>query len=421
MDADSALARVKGMIAEKERGYFLSHGLVGLLKDAGMDSGPGQVVALARRLIEDDVHAFLAAASAGLRDAASDDDESARAISAAARRMRHDAFHGPLVDALVEIGKARLGPAVGLSNRLVELGDADFAAYLIGGAYGGARSACDGMIERLLSSDDPAWAATAVQSIRVARTEHGAPSAEYARAAARRALALGGAAVAREAMETMLDSYERGDAAAGGMIESMAAEHPASRPVLASRIWCRSPFDDEQGLRYLETCTNGSPGQHTVYSAYCALAGIAGREPRGATRLLLRLFAGGRYHAALAGMVLEELGRSDAPGTIAAILDMLQTRHREALEPRLTQIVRRVMRHGDYKEVAGRVLRSAGERPAALGDCLSVLGILVAEGRKADREGPDAHVMSGLRGHAAGAGEAGRGPPAAAQAPSVPA
>lgn len=367
------------------------------------------------------MHAFLAAASAGLRDAASDDDESARAISAAARRMRHDAFHGQLVDALVEIGRARPGQAAGLAARLVELGDADFAAYLIGGAYRGARSACDGMIERLLSSGDPAWAATAVQSIRVARTEHGSPSAEYARAAVRRALALGGAATARESMEIMLDSYERGDAAAGGMIESMAAEIPASRPVLASRIWCRSPFDDEQGLRHLETCTGGSPGQHTVYSAYCALAGIAGREPRGATRLLLRLFAGGWYHGALAGMVLEELGRSDAPGTVAAIIDMLQTRHREALEPRLAQIVRRIMRHGDYKEVAGRVLRAAGERPAALGDCRSVLGILVAEGRKADREGPDAHVMPGLRGHAAGAGEAGRGPPAAAQAPSVPA
>ena len=146
------------------------------------------------------MHAFLAAASAGLRDAASDDDESARAISAAARRMRHDAFHGQLVDALVEIGKARPGQAAGLAARLVELGDADFAAYLIGGAYRGARSACDGMIERLLSSGDPAWAATAVQSIRVARTEHGSPSAEYARAAVRRALVLGGAATARESM-----------------------------------------------------------------------------------------------------------------------------------------------------------------------------------------------------------------------------
>ena len=106
MDTGSAIARAKGMIAEKEHGYFSSHGLAGLLKDAGIDGDPGQVVALVRRLIEDDVHAFLAAASAGLRDAASDDDdddESARAISAAARRMRHDAFHGPLVDALVEI------------------------------------------------------------------------------------------------------------------------------------------------------------------------------------------------------------------------------------------------------------------------------------------------------------------------------
>ena len=161
----------------------------------------------------------------------------------------------------------------------------------------------------------------------------------------------------------MLDSYERGDAAVGGMIESMAAEIPASRPVLASRIWCRSPFDDEQGLRHLETCTGGSPGQHTVYSAYCALAGIAGREPRGATRLLLRLFAGGWYHGALAGMVLEELGRSDAPGTVAAIIDMLQTRHREALEPRLAQIVRRIMMHGDYRgggEGAARGGRKAG-------------------------------------------------------------
>ena len=57
------------------------------------------------------------------------------------------------------------------------------------------------------------------------------------------------------------------------------------------------------------------------------------------------------------------------------------------------------------------MLRAAGEKPAALGDCLSVLGILVAEGRKADREGLAAYVMSGLREHAARAEEAGRGPP----------
>lgn len=41
MDTGSAIARVKGMIAEKEHGYFSSHGLAGLLKDAGMDGDPG--------------------------------------------------------------------------------------------------------------------------------------------------------------------------------------------------------------------------------------------------------------------------------------------------------------------------------------------------------------------------------------------
>ena len=409
---DGAVASAKAMIAEKDHGYFTAHGLAALLKDAGMESDPGTVRALVRRLIADDVYAFLAAASAGLRDSASDDDESARAVSAAARRMRHDAFQGPLVDALVEIGRGRPVPAAGLAARLIGLGDADFAAYLIGGAYGGARPSCDGMIERLASSGDPADAAAAIRSLRIAGAEHKEAGAEHKEAGAkrtgdavRRAMVHGHPAVGQEAMEAMLDIHEGGDAESVAVIESMAADHPSCRPVLAGRIWSKPPFGDLQCLRLLETCVGGSPDQGTIHSAYRALAGIAGREPRGAAGLLFRLFAGSAYHSALAGPVLEELGRADAPGTALYIIEMLQDSRQAALDGVLGRTLRRLLRFADYEVVAGQVSLAMDEQPSALVACLSILGIMAIESHRNGR-GREfaARVMPRLCGHAAGMG-----------------
>ena len=390
-------------MADKEDAYFASHGLVDLLAEAGIEGGPGAIIPLVRRLTADDAYAYLAAISAGLRDAASDSDEFALAVSGAARRMRHEAFQGPLVSALVEIGKSHPGAAAGAAARLIGLGDADFGAYLIGGAYGGAPSECDAAIERLLSSEKASDAAAAVRALRVSNAEHGSPDAGRIKAEVRRAMLRGDPAVQQEAMDALLNicSRDGGDAEAESMVESMATRHRASHPILAARIRRSSPFGDRQSLHHLWTCMAYNPDWGAVHSTYCALAGIAGREPQEASRMLLHMFDIGRYHGALAGMVMEELGRKHAPIAIAAVLGALENPRYTALGGgRLEQVVASAMRFADCKEAAAQVLRYMDERPGALDACLAVLSAIVMEDWRMGRGGElAASVMSRLSGH----------------------
>ena len=380
------------------------------MAEASIEAGPGAIIPLVRRLTEDDAYAYLAAISAGLRDSASDSDEFALAVSGAARKMRHEAFQGPLVSALVEIGRSRPGAAAGAAARLIGLGDADFGAYLIGGAYGGAPSECDAAIERLLSSEEPSDAAAAVRALRVSNAEHGSPDAGRIKAEVGRAMLLGDASVQQEAMDALLNicgsGGDGGDAEAEAMVESMAARHRACRPILAARIRRNSPFGDRQSLRHLWTCVAYNPDWGAVHSTYCALADIAGREPQEAARMLLHMFDIGRYHGALAGMVMEEMGRKHAPIAIAAVLGALENPRYTALDGgRLESIVGSMMRFADCGEAAAQVLRAMDERPGALDACLAVLSAIVMEDWRRGRGGElAASVMSRLSGHPACAG-----------------
>ena len=415
---DRTVGLAKSAIDRRDDSYFASHGLADLLGEEGIENGRDAVLALVQRLTADDAYAYLAAISAGLRDSASDCDEFARAAGGAAEKVRRDALQGPLVDVLVDIGRSRPGAAAGAASRMIGLGDADFGAYLIGGAYGGAAAECDGAIERLLSSGSEGDAAAAVRALRVAAAEHGSPGAGRVRSEIGRALQRGGAEVERECMEALLDMCGRGDAEAEAMVESMAAGRRACLPVLAARIRRGSPFGDERSLRHLRACVACNPGQGTVHSAYFALAEMAGRMPQEVAAVLLHMFDTGRYHGALAGMAMEELGRRHARVAIAAVLDALENPRYTALgDGRLDEVVGGAVRYADREDAAAMVIRAMDERPAAAhGACLAVLSAIAAEdGRAGGGPGLTSGILSRISGHPACEGkDGGAGPERAA-------
>lgn len=418
-DKDVEIA--KSAIRDKGNLYFASHGLAGVLDEAGVESGPDAVCSLVRRLAAEGKYTFLIPISAALRDLSPDDDEFVRIACDMAGRIRYDALQGPLPDILADIGRNRPAAAAGAAARLIGMGDADFAAYMIGGAYAGAASECDGLIEGLFSSRTPEGAAAAVRALRVASAEHGLPGAERVRAAVRRAMVHVDAWVRKEAMEALVVIYRGGDAAAEAMIESMTAAYPEARTVLAAHIWCDSPFDDENSLRHLEACMAGGPEQFVLHSAYHALAKIAGRRPGDVAGMLIQMFDGGWHHSALAGSVLDELGKKGAPAAIAVILEVLQHPRRGVLDERLESAVGRIVRLADLGEVAEAVLRTIDERPAALDASLHVLSLLALENWRRGG-GPEflAGIMSRLCAHPAGTADKARLPGRGA-APSIPA
>ena len=402
---EEAVALAKSAIGGKDRAYFSSHGLGDLLDETGIDSGPGAIAALAQRLTADDTYTYLAPISAGLRDLAPGDaDVFARIVSSVARTMRYDSCQGSFVAALVEIGRSNPGVATGVAARMIGLGDADYAAYTIGGAYQGAEEECDGLVEGLFSSGDPAGAAAAARALRVASMERGSACAGRIKAAVRRAAAHDDTAVQQECMEALLCICGGDDAEAESMVESMAARHPATRAVLAGRIWRDSPFDDENSMRHLEACTGYNADRSAILSAYCALVRIAGRSPRGATRTLLRMFGRGLYDSTLAGKVLEEIGKKDAPGAIAAVLEAVQDPRYSGLNGRLERVVERIARFGDREGAAALLFSTMDESPASLDACLSAMSALVLEDWRAGwNENLAARIMSRLRAHPAGA------------------
>ena len=298
---DGAFEAAKAAIAEKDRSYFESHGLADLLGEAWAECGPDAIRALVLRLSEDDAYAFLAPISAALRDIVADDDGFARLVSAVVGKMRPIPFQRPLANALTAVGRDCPAEAAGVAARLIKLGDADFGAYLIGGAYGGTGRECDGLIEGLFSSGAPRDAAAALRALKVASAEHGLPDAGRIRAAAERAMAHDDAEVQKEAMEALLGLCRRGDAAAEAMVESMALGRYHSRPVLAANIWRDSPFDDEKSLRYLRACMGYEGDRYVLHSVYWALVKIAARRPGEVARMMIWMSNNGWYHAGLGG------------------------------------------------------------------------------------------------------------------------
>ena len=385
---DKAYESAKAAISEKDNAYFAAHGLADILRNAGTDAGPRAILALVRRLAADDSRAFLFPISAGLREAVSDDDEFARVASGVAATMSHRVFLKPVDEALVGMGKDRPATAAGAASRLVGLGEAYFAAHIIGGAYGGAGPECDGPVERLFSSGNPRDAAAAVRALRIARLEHGSPDAGRIKAAVKRALGHYDEEVEREAMEALVDLYRGGDAAAEGMIESLVAERHRSRPALAAHIFGDSPFDDEKSLRYLRACMGYKSSRLVLHSSYCALAKMAGRVPGDVARMLVWMFNSGWHDGAWAGLVLDELGKKGAPDAVAAILEVLQGPHDRRVGRLLEPAVARIAWNAGRGEVAETVLRAIDGRPDGRGPCLRILSLLAHEDWR-DGGGPE--------------------------------
>ncbi len=386
---DRAYESARAAISGKDDAHFAAHGLASLLAEEGAESDSGAILALVRRLAADDAYTFLAPISAGLREAVSDDDGFAQVASDVAAKMRHEAFLGPLANALVGMGMDRPAEAAGAAARLVGLGDSDFAAFIIGGAHGGASTECDGLVERLFSSGKPRDAAAAVRALRIAWAEHGSPDAGRIRAAVKRALAHDDAEVEREAMEALVALCRGVDAAsAEGMIESLASGCHHSRPVLAAHIWRDSPFDDEKSLRYLRACMGHKGSRYVLHSVYWALVKMAGRRPVDVAKMLVWMFGSGWHDGALAGAVLDELGKKGAPAAVAAILEAMQRPRGDEIDERMVPAVVRIARNAGRGEVAETVIHAIDKRPARPGPFLRILSLLAQEDWR-DGGGPE--------------------------------
>ena len=414
---DRTVGLIKDMLSKKGPGYFKAHALGDLLEEAGVGRDPAAVRKVVQRLAgdDDDVYAFILAISSGVRETASDDDEFAGLVSRIAGKVRFDLADGPFIRALVEAGKDNPRAAASLAARLVGLGDADYAAYLAGGAYAGAPLECAELAESLFSSDDPDRIAAGIRVLRVAHAEHRAPGAAGRIAdMAAAALRIGHDPVSCEAMESLLDIYGDDPAAAGPLIEALALRRPSCRPALAGRIANRSPFDSGSALRHLETCAAGlgrTGGTDADLHDICrALAGLAGEQPAGVARALLGMAAEGAYEDRHGGRVLEELGRRSASVAAAAILDALLGPDGPEVRRHLPSMIRRLSEHADMRDAAGPFLASVESGSAARGDCLDALDMLAAENRRGRRDRAAAAALLGrLLDHAASAGLPARG------------
>ena len=391
-DAGAALAM--SAVDKKETGYFLRHSLGAALAEEGAANGMRAVRSLTWRLIRDEEYGRADAIAAGLRETAAGDDEFVRMVSAAAGMVRYDLADGPVIDALVSTGRSDPDTAVSVAERLVEIGDADYAGYLIGGAYGGATARCDAAIESLASSDDPAMVMASLRSLRVAHMEHGAPSAVRVVDAVDRAVRIDDDEVHCEGMAALLNIYAADRERAGPAIRELAMRRHATRPELTACISLDPPFDAAECIECLDICTDGvSVDDHDVVcNTYEALAGLSRDRPDDVARLLARLAGRGAYIDAHAGMVLEELGRHHPRKAAEAVLSLLRRPRGANLEEHLPSMVEHAAKFSDPKEFAEAMLAAPGSEQDVSRRCLEVLDALSGKGRHAGPlpHGPDA-------------------------------
>ena len=406
---DRSAGRIKALAGGKDLRYFAENSLGDLLAEAGIGRDAADVGEATRMLAECDVYAFVGAVSSGLREAATDCDEFARLVSRIADKVRYDLAQGPVVRSLIEIGKADPRTGAALASRLVGLGDADYAAFLAGGARAGASRECDDLAESLLSSDDPLHVAAGLRLLRVARAEHGEPGADVVLDAVQEALRRSGGdeRVDCEAVDLLLAAYDESQERTGPMIEDLALRRPACRPVLTSRIAGRPLFDSDVGLRYLDICASGldeKSADGDVHDVCRALAGLAGKQPEGVARSILAMARSGAYADRHGGQVLEELGRAHASAASGAVLRMLSGPHGPAMIRHLPSMMRRLGTHADMREAAEPFLGALDSEPAAARHCLAALYALAVCNHLGRRDGGAAEaILDRLRNHAADA------------------
>ena len=387
MTSDPA-ALAMSIMDKKEMGYFSTHGLSEALAEEGLAHDPSTVRALTWRMIEDEAHGLVGAIAAGLREAAAADDEFVRMVGAAAEMVRHDLSEGPVIDALVSVGRSDPSAAASVAERLAERGGADFAAFLIGGAYGGAAARCDALIGRLAASAGPAGVAASLRSLRAAHTTHGAPDAGRVADAVDRALQTDDDEVHREAMEALLDIYCADPKRAGPMIKALAMRRQVCRPVLAVVISADPPFGAAECADYLDVCIDGASADDDdiVCSAYRALRALARSRPGDAVRLLTKLAARGAYMDDRAGLVIAELGRDHPRMAADAVLSLLGRPRGANLDAYLPSIVRNAVKFSDPAAIAEPILAALDSEPRMQRRCLAALAALADENRLGGRD-----------------------------------
>ena len=380
-DADKSPAM--SAVDKREFGYFLRHSLGGALAEEGIASDMQAVRSLTWRLIKDEEYGRSDAIAAGLRETAAGDDEFVRMLSAAAGMVRYDLAEGPVVTALVDIGKSHPDAAVSVAERLVELGDADYAGYLIGGAYGGAAARCDATIESLASSDDPERVMASLRALRVAHTEHGAPAAGRVADAIDTAVRIDDDEVHCEGMTALLDICGSDRERAVPAIRALAMRRHATRPELTAWISLEPPFDAAECIECLDICTDGvsAADRGVVNCTYRALKKLARDRPDDVARLLARLAGRGAYIDSRAGLVLEELGRHHPRKAAEAILSLLRRPRGTRLEEHLPSMVEHAAKFSDSEEFAETMLAAPGSEQDVSRRCLEVLDAFSGKGR----------------------------------------
>ena len=400
--ADADAGGVRAAVAGRGPEYFSAHGLGDALEEAGMASTPEAVRAAVGLLAtEDDVYSSVWAVSRGLREGVADDDGYALLVSRIAGLVRFDLAGGPVARSLIEAGRDSPAAAASAAARLVGLGDADYAAFLVGGAWAGAEARCASLADSLLSSGDPGRVAAGIRALRVARGEHRMPDGAGATRAVAAALrsaagAAGGAGgdVHREAMGALLDLYPEDPAGIGPMIEDLARGRDATRPLLADRIAEGSPLGGAAALRCMDICIDGAgPDDASLHCVCAALASLAAAEPAGVARRMAALAMAGSYRESFGGRVMEELGRGGAAAAAEEMLAALRGPRGGAIRRHLPSMARHLARHADARTAAAPFLDGLESGSAPPGDCLAALGALAEGGRLAGPGGEFEDVL----------------------------
>ena len=392
--ADADAARIRAAVAGKGPDYFSAHGLGDALEEAGMARTPEAIRAAVGLLAtDDDVYSSIWAVSRGLREGLADDDGYAHLVSRIAGLVRFDLARGPVARSLVEAGKDDPAAAAFAAARLVGLGDADYAAFLAGGAW--ARAAqCATLADSLLSSGDPARVAAGIRAMRVARGEHCMPDGARVARASAAALRSGAAAgpgpggdIHREAMEALLNLHPEDPAGIGPMIEDLARRRGATRPMLADRIVGGSTFDGATALRYMDICIGAGPDDSSLHCVCRALASLAASEPAGVARRMASLAIAGSYRDTFGGRVMEELGRKGAVAAAKELLAALRGPRGGDIRRHLPSMVRHLARHAGGRGAPAPLPVCPGQGSGAPGDSLAALEELAEETPLAGRGG----------------------------------
>ncbi|CUR51802.1 protein of unknown function [Nitrosotalea devaniterrae] len=360
-------------IKKEKWDYWKSNKLTDYLSAKQIKLSNDELIDLSKGIVERDLFLMLYAVSNLMQDLASSDEQFIEFLTFLLNKIKKDMAQGPIIDALLNIGKSNPTLGLEIARKLLKNDDvASYASFLIGSAVNVLPSDCNILIDELLQSDNPNHKLTAIRTLRVISKESKMNNIEKIFSILENTSKSSSKEVKVECFEAFLDLHSFDKKLSEKNIEILTKDSLECKFSLAHRIWIRSPFDESTSMKFLEICSeesNINVRQHVCY----ALTHFVKNQYEKILDILAKYVIRDGFGYESIGYVLEELGKVNAEKSAEIIISWLTSNRDARLNFHIPIMIGQLVSKSDKKLVLTPIFQLIKSNTKFAGKGLDIL------------------------------------------------